>query len=69
MRLSRSLSVTATLIGLLVAATAVPAAQTSLVMSTVSTAADRVSGGDVLVRIDVPPGRPALERLGHARPP
>ena len=35
---------------------AVPAAGHRLVISTLSTAADRVSGGDVLVKVDVPAG-------------
>jgi hypothetical protein len=49
----RSLFV-AVVIGLLAGATAGHAAQAPLVISTLSTAADRVSGGDVLVKIDVP---------------
>jgi hypothetical protein len=46
------------LIGLLAAAVSVHAAPADLVLSTLSTAPDRVSGGDVLVGVDVPAGVP-----------
>src|SRR3989442_844188 len=57
MRFLRALSASVVALGLLVAAApgdAGPPAEKHLVITTLSTAPDRVSGGDVLVRIEVP---------------